>query len=223
MCSTFKILVAAATLAKVDAGQEQLARRVRIKPSDILSYAPIAKEHVGGDLSVGELCESAMTLSDNTSANLLLASLGGPVGLTQYARSLGDELTRLDRIEPELNEAEPNDARDTTTPASMAHNLLELATGTALSAASRDQSIAWLVACKTGEAKLRAGLPKAWRIGDKTGSGGHGTNNDVAVIWPAERPPVVITAYLTQSAATDDKKNAILASIGRTIAGVLEK
>jgi beta-lactamase class A len=222
MCSTFKILVAAAILAKVDAGQEQLARRVRIKPSDILSYAPNAKQHIGGDLSVGELCESAMTLSDNTSANLLLASLGGPAGLTRYARSLGDELSRLDRIEPELNEAEPNDARDTTTPASMARNLRELATGTALSAASRDQLIAWLVACKTGDAKLRAGLPKAWRIGDKTGSGGHGTSNDVAVIWPAERPPVVITAYLTESAATDDMKNAIHASIGRAITGVLE-
>jgi beta-lactamase class A len=218
MCSTFKTLAAAAILARVDAGKEQLARRIAVEQNDILSYAPITKQHVGQDMTVAELCEAAVTLSDNTAANLLLASLGGPSAITAYARSLGDDVTRLDRIEPELNEATPGDPRDTTTPAAMAKNLKLLATGTVLSAASCDQLVAWLVGCKTGDAKLRAGLPKSWRVGDKTGSGDHGSSNDAAVIWPNGEPPVIVTSYLTETAAPDDKRNAAHAAVGRAVA-----
>jgi beta-lactamase class A len=220
MCSTFKTLAAAAILARVDTGKEQLARRIAVEQTDILSYAPITKQHVGQDMTVAELCEAAVTLSDNTAANLLLASLGGPSAITAYARSLGDNITRLDRIEPELNEATPGDPRDTTTPAAMAKNLKLLATGTALSAASRDQLVAWLVGCKTGDAKLRAGLPKSWRVGDKTGSGDHGSSNDAAVIWPEGQPPVIVTSYLTETAAPDDR-NAAHAAVGRAVAAAL--
>jgi beta-lactamase class A len=221
MCSTFKLLLAATTLAKVDSGKEQLTRRIAIKAGDIMSYAPIAKQHVGGDLSIADLCEAAVTLSDNTAANLLLAGVGGPAAVTQFARSIGDELTRLDRVEPELNYGERDDPRDTTTPAAMAKDLAKLATGAPLSPASRDQLIAWLVACKTGDAKLRAGLPKAWRVGDKTGSDGRSTSNDVAIVWPERRPPLVVAAYLTESAAPDGKKNATHAAIGRAVAEAL--
>jgi beta-lactamase class A len=221
MCSTFKTLAAAAILARVDTGKEQLARRIPVEQKDILSYAPITKQHVAKDMTVAELCEAAVTLSDNTAANLLLASLGGPSAITAYARSLGDDVTRLDRIEPELNEATPGDSRDTTTPAAMAKNLKLLATGTALSAASRDQLIAWLVGCKTGDAKLRAGLPKSWRVGDKTGSGDHGSSNDAAVIWPEGKPPVIVTSYLTETVAPDDKRNAAHAAVGRAVAAAL--
>jgi beta-lactamase class A len=221
MCSTFKLLAAAATLARIDSGKEQLARRVAIQQSDVLSYAPITKQHVGGEMSVGELCEAAITLSDNTAANLLLAGLGGPAGVTLYARSLGDEVTRLDRSEPDLNSADPDDPRDTTTPAAMAKNLAELAAGAALSPASRDQLNAWLVACKTGDAKLRAGLPKAWRVGDKTGAGAHGTSNDVAIVWPDGGSALAVAAYLTGANGPDDKKNATHAAIGRAVAQIL--
>jgi beta-lactamase class A len=222
MCSTYKILVAAATLARVDAGEEQLARRIRYEASEVLSYAPITKEHVGGDgMSIAELCEAAVTVSDNTAANLILASLGGPAALTRYVRTLGDEFTRLDRVEPDLNEASPDDPRDTTTPASMAKNLQALAAGAALSAPSRDLLNGWLVACKTGDAKIRAGLPKTWRVGDKTGSGGYGSTNDVAVVWPVEGPPVAVAAYLTGTTASGEARNAALASVGRAVAQVL--
>jgi beta-lactamase class A len=221
MCSTFKALAAAAILARVDAGKEQLTRSIPVESKDILSYAPVTKQHVGQDMTVGELCEAALTLSDNTAANLLLASFGGPSALTAYARSLGDDISRLDRLEPDLNEASPGDPRDTTTPAAMAKNLGLLATGTALSAASRDQLIAWLVGCKTGDAKLRAGLPKSWRVGDKTGSGAHGSNNDVAVIWPDGKPPLIVASYLTETTIPDDQRNAVHAAVGRAVAAAL--
>jgi beta-lactamase class A len=221
LCSTFKALAAAAILARVDAGKEQLSRRIRVEQKDILAYAPVTRQHVGQDMSVGELCDAAVTLSDNTAANLLLASMGGPSAITELARSLGDELTRLDRIETELNEGTPGDPRDTTTPAAMAKNLKTLTLGTVLSATSRDQLIAWLVGCKTGDTKIRAGLPKGWRVGDKTGSGGHGSSNDVAVIWPEGRPPVIVASYLTETTGTDDQRNAVHAAVGRALAAAL--
>jgi beta-lactamase class A len=225
MCSTFKALAVAAILARVDAGKERLSRRIAVESKDILSYAPVTKQHVGQDMTVGELCEAAVTLSDNTAANLLLASLDGPLGgpaaITAYARSLGDDVTRLDRNEPDLNESIPGDPRDTTTPAAMAKNLKLLATGSALSAASRDQLIAWLVGCKTGDARLRAGLPKSWRVGDKTGSGAHGSSNDVAMIWPDGKPSVIVASYLTETTIPDDQRNAVHAAVGRAVAAVV--
>ncbi len=221
MCSTFKLIAAAATLAKVDAGKELLGMRIRIAPNDILSYAPAVKQHVGEEMSVAELCEAAVTVSDNTAANLLLSSLGGPAALTRYARSLGDEAMRLDRIEPDLNKGVPGDPRDTTTPAAMAKTVKALTVGDALSSASREQLIAWLIACKTGDDKLRAGLPKGWRAGDKTGAGGHGTSNDVAVIWPEGRTPLIIAAYLTATTAPDDRRNATHAAIARAVTQAL--
>ncbi len=221
MCSTFKALAAAAILTRVDAGKEQLSRRIRVEQKDILSYAPVTKQHVGQEMSVAELCDAAVTLSDNTAANLLLASMGGPSAVTNLARSLGDEITRLDRIETELNEGTPGDPRDTTTPGAMAKNLKALTLGAALSATSRDQLIAWLVGCRTGDAKIRAGLPKGWRVGDKTGSGGHGSSNDVAVAWPEVRPPVIVASYLTETTGTDDQRNAAHAAVGRAVAAAL--
>jgi beta-lactamase class A len=218
MCSTFKLLAASAVLARVDAGKEQLTRMVRIQPKDLLSYAPITKQHVGREMSVAALCEAAVTLSDNTAANLMLASLGGPSAITVFARSLGDPFTRLDRIEPDLNESTPGDVRDTTTPSAMAGDIKLLVTGSHLSAASRDQLVAWLVGCKTGDAKLRAGLPKGWRVGDKTGSGDHGSSNDAAVVWPEARPPLIVTSYLTETSAAPEKRDATHAAVGRAVA-----
>jgi beta-lactamase class A len=218
MCSTFKFLCAAAVLSRVDAGKEELTRRIPVTPADLLDYAPVTRQHAGGDMTVAELCEAAVTLSDNTAANLLLATMGGPSAITQYARAIGDNVTRLDRTEPELNTAEAGDISDTTTPQAMAHNLQTLTLGVALLPASRDQLNTWLIGCKTGDARLRAGLPKDWRVGDKTGSGAHGTSNDIAVIWPKGRAPVMVTAYLTQCSAADDKRNAAIAAIGKAVA-----
>jgi beta-lactamase class A len=224
MCSTFKLLAAAAVLGRVDAGRERLDRRIRFEASDIVVNSAVTKDRVGGDgMSLVELCEAAMTVSDNTAGNLILASLGGPDGLTAYARSLGDTLTRLDRIEPALNEALPGDPRDTTTPAAMLSNLRTLALGTVLSAASRELLTAWLVGNKTGDTRLRAGLPKDWRTGDKTGAGERGTTNDVGLVWPPQRPPIIISIYLTGTPAASEQRNATLAKVGRTVVSALDR
>jgi beta-lactamase class A len=221
MTSTFKLLAAAAILARVDAGQDQLERRIRYEEKHLVTYSPVTGERVGGGMTLAEICEAAVTLSDNTAGNLLLANIGGPDGLTAFARKLGDSMTRLDRIETELNEATPGDARDTTTPAAMAGNIRVLLLGKALSARSRDLLKAWLVGNKTGDARLRAGLPKDWIVAEKTGSGGHGTTNDVGLFWPPAREPVIVAAYLTGTRAPEAQRNATLAAVASAVADAL--
>jgi beta-lactamase class A len=221
MCSTFKWLAAAAVLARVDSGKERLDRRVVYGKDVLLSYAPITSKHVGAPgLSVAELCAAAVTLSDNTAANLLLASLGGPTAITAFARSLGDETTRLDRIEPELNLGRPGDIRDTTTPDAMLSDLHRVLLGDRLSLASRGLLLQWLRECTTGLDALRAGLPKDWTAGDKTGSGSQGETNDVAIIWPPQRKPLLVTAYYAGSRAEPAERKAMLAAVGRIAASM---
>ena len=222
MCSTFKLLAAAAVLKRVDDGKETLDRRVKFSTSDLVPYSPVTKDHADREgLTVGELCAAAVTVSDNTAGNLVLASLGGPQALTEYVRSLGDAVTRLDRIEPGLNEALPDDPRDTTTPAAMAKNIQALMLGSALSEHGKQQLTAWLVGNKTGGTRLRAGLPAGWRVGDKTGSGECGTANDVGVAWPPQSPPILIAVYLTGTAANAEARNRTIAAVGRAIAARL--
>jgi beta-lactamase class A len=217
LCSTFKFLAAAFVLARVDRQEESLSRRVVYSKSDLVTYSPTTEKHVESGLTIGEICEAAMVLSDNTAGNLLLDSFGGPVGLTSYARSLGDTVTRLDRRETELNEATPGDPRDTTTPLDMLDLMRKIVLGNALSGSSREQLIAWLVANKTGDKRLRAGVPKGWRVGDKTGSGSNNATNDIAVIWPPDRAPMLVTAYYAEARATDDERNTVLAEVGRLV------
>jgi len=215
LCSTFKFLAAAYVLARVDRGEENLSRRVVYSKSDLVTYSPTTEKHVESGLTIGEICEAAMVLSDNTAGNLLLDSFGGPPGLTSFARSLGDVVTRLDRRETELNEATPGDPRDTTTPHDMLDLLRKTVLGNTLSPSSREQLIAWLVGNKTGDKRLRAGVPKGWRVGDKTGSGSNNATNDIAVIWPPSRAPILVAAYYAEAHATDDERNAVLAEVGR--------
>ena len=222
MCSTFKLLAAGAVLTRVDRGQEDLQRRVVFSESDLVPYSPGTSPHTrertgNAGMSIAELCKAALTLSDNTAANLLLASLGGPAAVTAFARGLGDGIARLDRIEPTLNEAIPGDPRDTTTPNAMLGNLRELALGEHLSSASRAQLLAWLAANETGDARLRAKLPKDWRVGDKTGTGDHGTANDVAILWPPGRGPVLVAVYLTETDGDAARNNATIASVGALV------
>lgn len=224
MCSTFKLLAAAAILARVDAGRERLDRRIRFEASDVVVNSLITKDRVGEPgMSLAELCEAAMIVSDNTAGNLLLDSLGGPAGLTAYARSLGDTVTRLDRIEPDLNEAAPGDPRDTTSPAAMLSNVRSLVLGSVLSPNSRDRLTGWLLGNKTGDTRLRAGLPSGWRVGDKTGTGENGTTNDVGIVWPPQRAPVIVSIYLTGTPATGERRNATLAAVGRAVASALDR
>ena len=219
MCSTFKLLTAAAALKRVDDGAERLDRTIAYGPNDLLEYAPVAKAHVAeGGMTVADLCAAAIDWSDNTAGNLVLQSIGGPSGFTAFARSLGDEVTRLDRNEPTLNEATPGDPRDTTSPRAMATSMQKVLVGDALSDTSRHQLQTWLIGDKVGGKRLRAGLPPSWRVGDKTGTGERGSTNAIAIIWPPGRAPLIATVYYTESSAPIDARNTVHKEIGGLIA-----
>jgi beta-lactamase class A len=216
MCSTFKFLAAAFVLARVDRDDEVLERRVVFTMDELVPFSPVTERHTGEPgMTLAEICDAAVTASDNTAGNLLLASFGGPPALTAYARSLGDSVTRLDRIEPELNDVLPGDPRDTTTPAAMLENLRQIVLGDALSGPSRERMTGWLLANTTGDTRLRAGLPADWRVGDKTGSNMNGVSNDIAVVWPPGRQPLVVTAYLAESPLSSAERDGVLAEVGR--------
>jgi beta-lactamase class A len=163
------------------------------------------------------MCEAAVELSDNTCANALLARVGGPAALTAYWRSIGDAVSRLDHNEPELNHTPLGDPQDTTTPAAMAGNLQKLILRTALSRSSRELLTGWMLGCKTGGNRLRAGLPKDWRVGDKTGNNGKDAFGDIAVAWSKRGDPVLICAYTRGGAPTPSQVEAVFAGIGRFV------
>jgi beta-lactamase class A len=217
MCSTFKLLLVAAVLRQVETGEETLARRIAVRKEDLVPWSPFSETRVGSDASVEELCAAAMTQSDNVAANLLLPLIGGPPGIGSFARTLGDDRTRLDRNETELNSAIPGDPRDTTTPLAMLGNLQALLLGDALTPAGGAMLEAWMRANKTGDARLRAGLPKGWQAGDKTGSGANGTTNDIAVLWPPGRKPLLVVSYLTGSKLDSESRDALHASVARAL------
>jgi beta-lactamase class A len=219
ICSTFKLLAAGALLGQIDHGAPPLDTLVRYTEKDLVAGSPVSSLHVAEGLSLAGLCEAAMTRSDNTAGNLILKQIGGLPQFNAFARSLGDSVTRLDRYETELNTAIPGDPRDTTTPAAMAQNLRKLLLTEALSEKARQSLTQWLLDCKTGDARMRAGFPAHWRIGNKTGTGDYGTANDLGIIWPPQRAPLLLAIYLTNSKATSERRNAAIAEVARLVAG----
>lgn len=217
MCSTFKFLLVAAVLRRVDRHQENLERAMAIPAKPLLFNSPLTDPHAGGTMTIADLCQAALARSDNTAANLLLESIGGPASITSFSRSIGDAVTRLDRTETSLNEARAGDPRDTTSPTAMAGDLQSVLLGDILSRPSRDQLTLWMEANLTGLERLRAGLPGDWRAADKTGSNGEHTSNDIAVLWPPGRPAVIVAAYITQCTGPESKRIAMLAEIGRLV------
>ena len=224
MCSTFKALLAGHILARVDRKEEALDRRIVVKKSDLVDWAPVVEKRVGGKgITIAELCEATITLSDNAAANLLLGASGGPKAVTAFLRGFGDEITRLDRTEPTLNYHEtPDDERDTTTPVAMTETLRKLVFTDVLSPRSKAQLAAWLVMNKTGDTRLRAGFPADWMTGDKTGTNGDkaGNANDVAVAWSPNRGAIVVSAFVEMPDISGDERNALIAEIGRIAATV---
>jgi beta-lactamase class A len=218
MCSTFKASLAAFALARVDRGEDRLDAMVGYGSQDLLDYAPVAKQNLShGAMSVADMCKAAVELSDNTCANLLLARSGGPQALTAFWRASGDTVTRLDHNEPELNRSPPGNPNDTTTPAAMAGNVRRFLLGEILSPASREHLKDWMVNCKTGDNRLRAGLPKNWKIGDKTGNNGKDAAGDIAIAWPASGGPVVIAAYTQGGSTSQDQLTSVFTEIGRMV------
>lgn len=221
MCSTFKLLLAAAVLARSVEDATLMPRRIAIVRQDIVAYSPVTETRLVDGMTVAELCEATLQRSDNGAANLLMKQIGGPEAVTAYARLLGDATTRLDRWETELNSAIPGDERDTTTPLAMLSNLRALFFGGVLPAGQRQQLETWIRGNKTGDERIRAGVPKTWAVGDKTGSGAYGAVNDIGVLWPPSSEPILLAIYTTHDKADAKGRNDVVARTAGLVAEVL--
>lgn len=217
LCSTFKVLAVSAILERSTREGALLQQRIKYTSSELVAYSPITEQHVADGMTVAELSAAAIQYSDNTAANLLMKVLGGPSSVTEFARSIGDSEFRLDRWETELNTAIPGDPRDTSTPVAMARNLQRLVLGDVLAPPQRDQLQRWLRGNTTGATRIRASVPADWQVGDKTGTGEYGTNNDIAVLWPPAKPPVIVALYFTQRQKDAKPRNDVLASATRIV------
>ncbi|MCU7369201.1 class A beta-lactamase [Pantoea stewartii] len=217
MCSTSKVMTVATLLKKSEEKNEILNEKIQIKKEDLVNYNPITEKHLTDGMTLSELSAAALQYSDNTAMNKILSYIGGPEKVTQFARSINDTTYRLDRNEPTLNTAIPGDPRDTTSPEAMAKSLSNLAIGNALGEKQRTQLIEWMKGNTTGNASIRAGLPKDWTVGDKTGSGDYGTTNDIAVIWPKNHAPLILVTYFTQFDKDATGKKDVLASAAKIV------
>ena len=218
LASTFKLPLVMDVLSRVDARTERLDRKVAFTAAQVLSvYSPVvAQQPRGGSLTIAQLCAAAIEQSDNSAANLLLAAVGGPPGVTSYLRGIGDRTTRLDRTEPGLNEARPNDPRDTTTPHAMARLLARLVREPLLRPDSKATLFGWMREAKTGLGRIRAGVPAGWTVGDKTGTTRSGAN-DVAILRPPRGAPIVLAVYFADVKVSDEARDAIIADVARAI------
>jgi beta-lactamase class A len=222
MLSSFKLLASALVLHRVESGKESLERRIPYTKQDLVDWSPVTEKHADGNgLTLAQLCEATITTSDNTAANLILSSYGGPAALTAFARQLGDTVTRLDRNEPNLNVKHADEPLDTTSPRAMVRTMQKVVFGNALSAPSRQLLQQWLLGNTTGGNRLKAGLPEDWKIGDKTGTNKTDAN-DIGIVWPPNREPLLVTAYLADSQANTQVKDATLAEVGRLLVDVAD-
>jgi beta-lactamase class A len=220
-CSTFKVMGVAAILKQNMTNHHLLEQKIKYRKEDIdIVWSPITdtEKHIADGMTISELAAAAIMYSDDTAINLLVKELGGSEAVNIFARSIGDNTFRLDRREPELNTAIPGDVRDTTTPKAMATSLQRLVLGDVLASPQRKQLQAWLEGNTTGNFRIRAGVPKDWVVGDKTGGGkAYGVTNDIAIIWPPKCAPIIIAIYFTQNEKDAPHREDIVASATRLI------
>ncbi|KLN65209.1 beta-lactamase [Vibrio sp. VPAP30] len=217
LTSTFKSIACAKLLYDADQKTTELKKTVTVNREGLVAYSPVLEAYIDKEITLGDACQATMLTSDNTAANIVIASVGGTDSITSFVRELGDENTRLDRVEPELNEALPNDPRDTTTPISMTNTLNELVFGAVLSENSRAQLIDWMKSNEVTGNLLRSVLPVGWEIADRSGAGGFGARSINAVVWLDKKSPIIVSIYVSQTDASMDQRNLAIVEIGKSI------
>ncbi|HHX8639204.1 TPA: CARB family carbenicillin-hydrolyzing class A beta-lactamase [Vibrio diabolicus] len=217
LMSTFKTLACATMLSDMDSGKLSKNATAKVDERSIVVWSPVMDKLAGQNTRVEHACEAAMLMSDNTAANLVLNEIGGPKAVTMFLRTIGDKATRLDRLEPRLNEATPGDNRDTTTPNAIVNTLRTLIEGETLSYESRVQLKIWMQDNKVSDSLMRSVLPTGWSIADRSGAGGHGSRGINAIIWKENHRPVYISIYVTETELSLQARDQLIAQISQLI------
>ncbi|MBY0598080.1 class A beta-lactamase [Bacillus bingmayongensis] len=218
--STYKALAAGSVLQQNSI--EKLNEVITYTKDDLVTYSPITEKHVDTGMTLGEICEAAIRYSDNTAGNLLFKELNGPKGFEKALRQIGDRVTHADRFETELNEAIPGDIRDTSTPKALATDLKAFTVGNALPADKRKILTDWMRGNATGDKLIRAGVPKDWEVGDKSGAGSYGTRNDIAIVWPPNRAPIIIAILSSRDTKDATYDNELIAQAAKVTINALK-
>ncbi|KZE51037.1 class A beta-lactamase [Rossellomorea marisflavi] len=209
--STYKALAAALVLKQNT--MEKLEEVITYTEDDLVSYSPITEKHVDTGMTLAELSEAAVRTSDNTAGNLLFEELGGPEQFQKFLREIGDDVTQSDRYETALNEFIPGNTRDTSTPAALATSLQGFAVGDLLTDDKRARLLDWMKGNATGDTLIRAGAPDGWTVADKSGAGRYGTRNDIAVVWPPDREPIILAIMTRHDTEDADYDDALIAEV----------
>lgn len=215
--STFKVMAVSAILKQSMTDKHLLQQKVTYTKQNLVFWSPITEKHLADGMTISELCAAAMMYSDNTATNLIVKKLGGPHAVTAFARSIGDNIFRIDSREPELN-SNPNDLQDTSTPKEMEKSLQKLTLGNVLAPSQREQLVTWMKGNTTGDARIRAGVPQGWIVADKTGSGNdYGISNDIGIIWPSSCPPIVVAIYSVHNKKNTTRRDDVIATATRIL------
>lgn len=217
LTSTFKTISCAKLLHDSASNKALLDRTAEVRVSELVTYSPITQKYAGQEITLKDACQATMQTSDNTAANIIIKSVGGTEGITGFLRKIGDKMTRLDRLEPELNEGLLNDQRDTTTPNAITNTLNKLLFGSVLSNSSQQQLKEWMVSNQVTGNLLRSVLPEGWKIADRSGAGGFGARSITAVVWGEGQSPLIISIYIAQTEASFSNRNAAIVKIGKAI------
>ncbi|MFY0521230.1 class A beta-lactamase [Lysinibacillus sp. UGB7] len=218
--STFKALAAAAVLQQNTI--EELNKIVTYTSNDLVTYSPITEKYVDTGMTLKDISEAAIRYSDNTAGNLLFKELGGPEGFETSLKKLGDQVTNAERIETGLNEAVPGETRDTSTPKALANDLQAYTLGDVLTHEKQTMLVDWLKRNTTGDNLIRAGVPKGWEVGDKTGGGGYGTRNDIAIVWPPNREPIVLAILSSRDKQDATYNDELIAQATKVVMNVFK-
>jgi len=214
MGCTSKVIGVAAVLSRAESKPDRLNKRIYYGHDDLTTWSPITGKNIDQGMTVKDLCQAAISYSDNSAMNFLVKELGGVQAMTQFARTLGDKSFRQDRTWPEEAKAGGDDVRDSSTPALMAANIYQLLFGTRLDVTSRQLLKKWMLHNTTGVHRIRAGVPKHWQVADKTGTGMYyGTTNDIAILFPPNCPPIVVAIYFTQNKKEAKPNSQVVADV----------
>ncbi|MFC4554925.1 class A beta-lactamase [Georgenia faecalis] len=219
--STLKVFAAAELLREVPP-EEREARVVWTQEEvDAAGYSPVTSEHLDGGLTVAELAEAAVRESDNTAMNLVLDRIGGPAGLDAGLAALGDETTDVVSNEPSLNEVDAGGTRDTTTPAAFTAALDALLQPRNLAPDDLATLLDWMSGNATGDALIRAGAPADWVVRDKSGGAG-GIRNDIALVTPPGRAPIVVTVLTEKNDRAAEYDDELVARVAEVVIAALD-
>ncbi|PZP30264.1 MAG: class A beta-lactamase [Shewanella oneidensis] len=215
--STVKALACAIVLSEVDKNAVSLNDAMMINEQDVVSHSPVMKEFIGKKVTLADACKATMTYSDNTAANFAIKKSGGPEGITSFLRSIGDDITRADRYEPDLNTNPEGDLRDTSTANTMAANFNKLLLGNILSTQSKEQLKNWMMGNKVADNMLRLVLPTGWEIADRTGANSYGARGIISMVWSESQQPLIISIYIKKEKTSIEEREKVISEIGRVI------